>query len=59
MVALAKVVGLDVVAEGVENESVMMQLAELDCDYSQEFGISPGMPLADAMAFMRRVSHPS
>ena len=59
MVALAKVVGLDVVAEGVENESVMMQLAELDCDYSQGFGISPGMPLADVMAFMRRVSHPS
>jgi len=46
-IALAHALNKVVVAEGVENESTLDALVELDCDYIQGFYIAPPMPVAE------------
>ncbi len=43
MIDLAHDLGLDVVAEGVENTELWDALAELDCDVAQGYGIAAPM----------------
>ena len=43
MIKLAHDLGLDVVAEGVENVELWHALAELDCDVAQGYGIAAPM----------------
>jgi EAL domain-containing protein (putative c-di-GMP-specific phosphodiesterase class I) len=42
-VELAHNLGLEVVAEGIESEEILGQLAELDCDFAQGFHIARPM----------------
>jgi diguanylate cyclase (GGDEF)-like protein len=51
---LAHNLGLTVVAEGVENVSVMHLLAELQCDQAQGYHMSRPLPAAEMMAFAAR-----
>ena len=44
MVALARALGLKVIAEGVETEAQLARLAELGCDYYQGFRFAPALP---------------
>jgi diguanylate cyclase (GGDEF)-like protein len=46
-IALAHALNKVVVAEGVEHESTLDALVELDCDYIQGFYIAPPMPVAE------------
>lgn len=50
--ALAHNLGLQVVAEGVENEAQRQFLAKLDCDILQGFLFSKPLPAAEATAFL-------
>jgi diguanylate cyclase (GGDEF)-like protein len=45
--------GLQVVAEGVENEPVLARLRELGCDLAQGYGISRPLPLAKVDAWLK------
>jgi diguanylate cyclase (GGDEF)-like protein len=51
---LAHNLGLTVVAEGVENVSVLRLLAELDCDQAQGYHMSRPLPAAEMVAFAAR-----
>jgi diguanylate cyclase (GGDEF)-like protein len=51
---LAHNLGLSVVAEGVENQAILDQLAALNCDEAQGYHISRPMPTADFLAWQRR-----
>ena len=42
---------IEVVAEGIENESALMKLKELNCDYAQGFLISKGIPADKVIEF--------
>ena len=44
---LARNLGLDVVAEGVETETILRNLSELSCDVAQGFFLSRPLPAAD------------
>jgi EAL domain-containing protein (putative c-di-GMP-specific phosphodiesterase class I) len=44
IIQLAHVLGLDVVAEGVERGEQLEELRGLDCDFVQGFHISPPLP---------------
>ncbi len=44
-IQLAHSLGLDVVAEGIEDEQVMKRLGELNCDYAQGRHICDALPL--------------
>jgi EAL domain-containing protein (putative c-di-GMP-specific phosphodiesterase class I) len=46
-VDLARNLGLDVVAEGVETEQTWQQLADLGCDQAQGFYFARPMPASD------------
>jgi diguanylate cyclase (GGDEF)-like protein/PAS domain S-box-containing protein len=46
-IALAHDLGLEVVAEGVEDPATWNVLAELGCDVAQGYYFSPGLPAAD------------
>jgi diguanylate cyclase (GGDEF)-like protein len=46
-IELAHNVGLEVVAEGVESNRILWQLAKWDCNYAQGFHISRPLPLAE------------
>jgi diguanylate cyclase (GGDEF)-like protein len=58
---LARNLGLDVVAEGVEDEATLRGLGELRCDVAQGFHLSRPLPAADLEAWMagRDVATPS
>jgi diguanylate cyclase (GGDEF)-like protein len=43
--------GLKVVAEGVENPEVLKLVRELDCDFSQGFGIAKPLPIDELKRF--------
>ena len=47
--------GMTVIAEGVETDDQLAQLAQLGCDEAQGFLFSPGVPPEDYDAFL--VSH--
>jgi diguanylate cyclase (GGDEF)-like protein len=51
---LAHNLGLTVVAEGVESEAILQQLAALHCDEAQGYHMSRPMPAAELPAFAAR-----
>jgi diguanylate cyclase (GGDEF)-like protein len=52
IVRLAHSLGLDVVAEGAEDENQLVQLQRLKCDAVQGFAVAPAMQLAQFRAFV-------
>ncbi len=52
-VQLGQSLGLQVVAEGVEDETALERLLELGCDQAQGYVLSPPMPAADATEWLR------
>ena len=46
-VTLAHNLGLEVIAEGVENEAVLQKLAKMGCDYAQGYHLSRPLPAED------------
>ena len=50
---LGRNLGLQVVAEGVENESVWNQLKELGCDLAQGFFLSPPVSAEELTAWIK------
>lgn len=52
-IELAHNLGLQVVAEGVENEKVMAKLYQLRCDIVQGYYISKALPVAEIEEFFR------
>ncbi|MFO7603700.1 MAG: EAL domain-containing protein [Gammaproteobacteria bacterium] len=55
IIALAHHLGLQVVAEGVENTSVMKQLLDWGCDLAQGYYISRPLPEAELMLFLDKL----
>jgi diguanylate cyclase (GGDEF)-like protein len=49
---LARNLGLDVVAEGVENEEILRGLGDLHCDVAQGFHVSRPLPPAELEAWL-------
>jgi diguanylate cyclase (GGDEF)-like protein len=56
---LARNLGLDVVAEGVETEEVLRDLAALACDVAQGFFLSRPLPAAELDGWLARRATPS
>jgi EAL domain-containing protein (putative c-di-GMP-specific phosphodiesterase class I) len=54
IVALAHVLGLDVVAEGVERGEQLEELQSLGCDFLQGYHISPPLPSQAIQEWMTR-----
>lgn len=54
IIVLARTMGMDVVAEGVETESVRAALAADGCTIYQGFLFSPALPAAEFEAFVRQ-----
>ena len=54
VIALAKTLGLQVVAEGVEREPLWHRLAELGCDVAQGNYLSAPLPAADVLRWVRQ-----
>jgi diguanylate cyclase (GGDEF)-like protein len=50
---LARNLGLEVVAEGVETEAIMRNLSDLSCDVAQGFYLSKPLPAADLDGWLR------
>ncbi|WJW76741.1 EAL domain-containing protein [Thiohalobacter sp. IOR34] len=55
---LAHNLGHAVVAEGVENDSILQQLKQLDCDIIQGYHISRPLPVAEFEAFVEDAAWP-
>lgn len=55
IVLLAKNLGLDVVAEGIETKSQLDKLKEFDCDYGQGYIFSKPLEAKDAVKFVREL----
>jgi EAL domain-containing protein (putative c-di-GMP-specific phosphodiesterase class I) len=53
VVALARALRIEVVAEGVETESQFHALSELACDQVQGFLLSRPLPASEFLAFLR------
>jgi EAL domain-containing protein (putative c-di-GMP-specific phosphodiesterase class I) len=58
-VALAQILGMQVVAEGVEVSDQAAILKELGCEFGQGFLFSPALDPAGAARFFDRVARPS
>ena len=56
IIALAKALGLTVVAEGVEEEAQRLILKQMDCDSFQGYLYSRALPAADFGALLQRAS---
>jgi EAL domain-containing protein (putative c-di-GMP-specific phosphodiesterase class I) len=54
IVDLGANLGLDVVAEGIEDDAVWRRLQELDCTLGQGYGIARPMPVEDLPAWLDR-----
>ena len=54
MIELAHNLGMTAIAEGVENESVFQQLAELNCDAAQGYYISRPAPAGHVLEWISR-----
>src|SRR5688572_26347585 len=50
---LARNLGLEVVAEGVESETILRNLSDLSCDIAQGFYLSRPLPAADLDGWLR------
>jgi EAL domain-containing protein (putative c-di-GMP-specific phosphodiesterase class I) len=50
---LARNLGLDVVAEGVESETILRNLSDLSCDIAQGFYLSRPLPAAELDGWLR------
>ncbi|HEX7230906.1 MAG TPA: EAL domain-containing protein, partial [Candidatus Binatia bacterium] len=59
IVALAQILGMQVVAEGVEVSDQAAILKELGCEFGQGFLFSPALDAAGAARFFDGVSRPS
>lgn len=53
VITLARSLGMEVVAEGVEQETHLMQLRTLGCEYAQGFLLARPLPPAEAHAAVR------
>jgi EAL domain-containing protein (putative c-di-GMP-specific phosphodiesterase class I) len=53
-IALAESLGLQVIAEGVENVEQLTALQELGCRYAQGFGLAKPMPLPEVLELWNR-----
>jgi EAL domain-containing protein (putative c-di-GMP-specific phosphodiesterase class I) len=56
---LARNLGLDVVAEGVESQEILNDLSALSCDVAQGFFLSRPLPAADLDAWLALRATPS
>jgi EAL domain-containing protein (putative c-di-GMP-specific phosphodiesterase class I) len=52
MIDFAHHLGMQVVAEGVEDKATLGRLAELDCDYAQGYVLGHARPAAQFVATM-------
>jgi len=52
-VDLAHTLGLQIVAEGVEDEKTMGLLSDMNCDYAQGYYMAKPMPCEDLMSWMQ------
>jgi len=52
-VDLAHTLGLQIVAEGVEDEKTMDLLSDMNCDYAQGYYMAKPMPCEDLMSWMQ------
>jgi len=57
IVSMARALGLDVVAEGVENFEQLLQLQEQKCNEVQGFLLSKPLPAADAEELLQRLAN--
>ena len=53
IIDMAHVLGLVVVAEGVETSQQLERLVRCDCDTIQGYLVSPALPAAAAMSFLQ------
>jgi len=53
---MARALGLDVVAEGVENFQQLLQLQDQQCNEAQGYLLSRPLPVADAEALLQRLA---
>jgi diguanylate cyclase len=56
MIKMAQTIGIEVIAEGVENFSQLLQLQNERCDQAQGFLLSRPLPVADAREFLKRLA---
>lgn len=56
IIDMSHTLGLNVIAEGVENGTVTRQLAELGCDYIQGYYISRPVPAAQVTSMLRNIT---
>lgn len=52
---LARDLGLDVVAEGVEDDDTLLRLRDLGCPHAQGFGIGRPVPAGDVLDLVARI----
>jgi len=58
VIGLAKDLGLDCVAEGVEDEHVYAELRRLGCDMAQGYYMAPPMPVDEIASWLRPTENP-
>ncbi|VAX02297.1 diguanylate cyclase/phosphodiesterase (GGDEF & EAL domains) with PAS/PAC sensor(s) [hydrothermal vent metagenome] len=58
-IGLAHDLGLEVVAEGVEDEAILKQLSNMGCDIAQGYHIARPMPVADFIAMLEKNDKPA
>jgi diguanylate cyclase len=56
IIKMAQTIGLDVIAEGVEDFSQLLHLQDEKCDQAQGFLLSYPLTVSDARAFLKRVA---
>ena len=56
MIKMAQTIGIEVIAEGVEDYSQLLQLQDEHCDQAQGFLLSRPLPVADAREFLKRLA---
>lgn len=58
-VQMGQALGISVVAEGIEDDGIQQQLAEMGCEKGQGFGIAKPMPFDDLLDWLPKGSQPS
>lgn len=54
IISMGRILGMDVVAEGVEEDTQVQRLRQIGCDYVQGFYYSKPLPFAEFIAFLRQ-----